>query len=122
MAVFAGERLLAVVIEEKSHVRKFFRLGAAELLQSHLAGQLFKQFKKSSFDYIIFDMPHLHQTSPTWGMAAFMDKFLLVVEAEKSTRDVVKRSFRRLKGERENVSVVVNKARSFGPKALDLDN
>ena len=78
--------------------------------------------KASDFDYIIFDMPHLHQTSPTWGMAAFMDKFLLVVEAEKSTRDVVKRSFRRLTGERENVSVVVNKTRSFGPKALDLDN
>lgn len=78
--------------------------------------------KASDFDYIIFDMPSLHQTSPTWGMAAFMDKFLLVVEAEKNTRDVVKRSFRRLMNERDNVSVVVNKARSYGPKTLDLDN
>ncbi len=39
--------------------------------------------KASDFDYIIFDMPPLSQTSPTWGMAAFMDKLLLVVEAEK---------------------------------------
>ena len=30
--------------------------------------------KASDFDYIIFDMPPLDQTSPTWGMAAFMDK------------------------------------------------
>src|SRR5207245_9922255 len=35
--------------------------------------------KASDFDYIIFDMPPLDQTSPTWGMAAFMDKLLLVV-------------------------------------------
>src|SRR5206468_5357934 len=27
--------------------------------------------KTSDFDYIIFDMPPLEQTSPTWGMAAF---------------------------------------------------
>jgi len=78
--------------------------------------------KASDFDYIIFDMPSLHQTSPTWGMAAFMDKFLLVVEAEKNNREVVRRGFRRLVTERENVSVVVNKARSYGPKSLELNS
>src|SRR5262245_48069151 len=45
--------------------------------------------KASDFDYIIFDMPPLHQTSPTWGMSAFMDKFLLVVEAEKNNRELI---------------------------------
>jgi polysaccharide biosynthesis transport protein len=83
---------------------------------------LMPNLKASDFDYIIFDMPALHQTSPTWGMAAFMDKFLLVVEAEKSTRDAVKRGYRRLVTERENVSVVVNKARSYGPKSLELES
>ena len=77
--------------------------------------------KASDFDYIIFDMPPLHQTSPTWGMAALMDKVLVVVESEKNNRDVVKRSYRRLTTERDNVSIVVNKARSYGPKALELD-
>ena len=75
--------------------------------------------KASDFDYIIFDMPPLHQTSPTWGMAAFMDKLLLVVEAEKNNRDVIKRSYRKLVAERDNVAVVVNKARSYVPKSLD---
>ena len=83
---------------------------------------LMPNLKASDFDYIIFDMPPLHQTSPTWGMSAFMDKLLLVVEAEKSSRETVKRSFRKLMAERENVAVVVNKARSYAPKALDLDN
>jgi uncharacterized protein involved in exopolysaccharide biosynthesis/Mrp family chromosome partitioning ATPase len=78
--------------------------------------------KASDFDYIIFDMPPLHQTSPTWGMAAFMDKLLLVVEAEKDNRDVIKRGYRKLVAERDNVAVVVNKTRSYVPKSLDIES
>jgi uncharacterized protein involved in exopolysaccharide biosynthesis/Mrp family chromosome partitioning ATPase len=75
--------------------------------------------KASDFDYIIFDMPPLDQTSPTWGMAAFMDKLLLIVEAEKNSRDVINRGYRQLVAERNNVSVVVNKTRSYVPRWLD---
>ena len=75
--------------------------------------------KASDFDYIIFDMPRLAQTSPTWGMAAFMDKLLLVVEAEKNNREIIKRGYGKLVAERDNVDVVVNKARSYVPKWLD---
>jgi uncharacterized protein involved in exopolysaccharide biosynthesis/Mrp family chromosome partitioning ATPase len=75
--------------------------------------------KASDFDYIIFDMPPLDQTSPTWGMAPFMDKLLLVVEAERNNRDLVKRAYRKLVVERDNVAVVVNKTRSYVPKWLD---
>src|SRR5262245_14948163 len=78
--------------------------------------------KASDFDYIIFDMPALDQTSPTWGMAAFMDKLLLVVEAEKNNRELIKRSYRKLSAERNNLSVVVNKARSYVPKWLDAES
>ncbi len=83
---------------------------------------LMPNLKASDFDYVIFDMPPLNQTSPTWGMAAFMDKVLLVVEAEKNTRDAVKRGYRRLVTERDNVSVLLNKARSYGPRGLELDS
>ena len=75
--------------------------------------------KASDFDYIIFDMPPLDQTSPTWGMAAFMDRLLLIVEAEKNNRDVIQRGYRKLVAERDNVAVVVNKTRSYLPKSLD---
>jgi uncharacterized protein involved in exopolysaccharide biosynthesis/Mrp family chromosome partitioning ATPase len=78
--------------------------------------------KASDFDYIIFDMPPLHQTSPTWGMAAFMDKLLLIVEAEKNNRDVIRRGYRKLVAERDNVAVVVNKTRSYVPKSLDAES
>jgi Mrp family chromosome partitioning ATPase len=75
--------------------------------------------KASDFDYIIFDMPPLTQTSPTLGMSGFMDKMLMVVEAEGTSRETVKRSYRHLVVERKNVSVVFNKARSYTPRWLD---
>jgi len=78
--------------------------------------------KASDFDYIIFDMPPLAQTSPTWGMAAFMDKLLLVVEAEKNNREFIKRAYGKLVVERDNVAVVLNKARSYVPKWLDSES
>ncbi|MGB9473788.1 MAG: Wzz/FepE/Etk N-terminal domain-containing protein [Candidatus Udaeobacter sp.] len=78
--------------------------------------------KASDFDYIIFDMPPLDQTSPTWGMAAFMDRLLVVVEAEKNSREVIKRSYGKLIAERKNVAVVVNKSRSYVPKWLDSES
>jgi hypothetical protein len=55
-------------------------------------------------------------------MAAFMDKLLLVVEAEKNSREMIKRGYGKLVTERNNVSVVVNKARSYVPKWLDAES
>jgi hypothetical protein len=52
-------------------------------------------------------------------MAAFMDKLLLVVEAEKNDRDLIKRGYGKLVAQRDNVAVVVNKTRSYVPKWLD---
>jgi polysaccharide biosynthesis transport protein len=80
---------------------------------------LMPNLKASDFDYIIFDMPTLSQTSPTLGMAAFMDKMLLIVEAGKDSRETVKRGYRALISGRDNVSVVVNKCRSYTPKWVD---
>src|SRR5438067_3231711 len=75
--------------------------------------------KASDFDYIIFDMPPITQTSPTIGLAALMDKVLMVVEAEKTHRDLVKRAYRELVGARADVAVVLNKTRSYGPNWLE---
>ncbi|PYL46126.1 MAG: hypothetical protein DMF40_13610 [Verrucomicrobia bacterium] len=80
---------------------------------------LIPNLKASDFDYIIFDMPPINQTSPTIGLAALMDKVLVVVEAEKTNRDVVKRGYRELVGARADVAVVLNKTRSYGPNWLE---
>ena len=52
-------------------------------------------------------------------VASCMDKVLLVVEAEKTNRDAVKRGYEELLGVRANVSVVFNKALSYGPKWVE---
>jgi succinoglycan biosynthesis transport protein ExoP len=82
---------------------------------------LIPNLKASDFDYIIFDMPPINQTSPAIGLAALMDKVLLVVEAEKTNRDVVKRGYRELVGARADVSIVLNKVRSYLPKRLEAE-
>jgi succinoglycan biosynthesis transport protein ExoP len=82
---------------------------------------LVPNLKASDFDYIIFDMPSINQTSPTIGLAALMDKVLLVVEAEKTNRDVVKCGYRELVGARADVSIVLNKVRSYLPKRLEAE-
>jgi len=82
---------------------------------------LIPNLKASDFDYVIFDMPPLEQTSPTWGMAPFMDKMLLMIEAEKDSRDTIKRRCKRLVTERDNISFILNKVRSYAPKKLELE-
>ncbi len=80
---------------------------------------LMPNLKASDFDYIVFDMPSLTDTSPTMGIAGFLDRTLLVAEAEKNNREVVKRRYQALVSSRDNVSVILNKTRSYVPKWLD---
>jgi uncharacterized protein involved in exopolysaccharide biosynthesis/Mrp family chromosome partitioning ATPase len=80
--------------------------------------EMLTQFKESDFDYVVFDMPSLGDTSATLPLAGFMDTVLLVVEAEKSSGDAVKRAYTQLAA-KTKVSVVFNKSRSYGPKWLE---
>ena len=82
---------------------------------------LLPRLKSSDFDYIIFDMPPLSKSSATIAMAGFMDKTILIVEAEKDKRDAVKRAYDDLVAARAEVSTVVNKTRSYAPVWLGLD-
>jgi polysaccharide biosynthesis transport protein len=78
------------------------------------------EFKRSDLDYVVFDMPSLSDTSATLPLAGFMDTVLLVVEAEKSNRNAVKRAYAQL-ASKTKVSVILNKSRSYGPKWLADD-
>ncbi len=80
---------------------------------------LVPNLKASDFDYIIFDMPPLSQTSPTIGLSALMDKVLLVVPSEDNQRDTVKRGYDELMAARADVSVVLNKTRRYAPNWID---
>jgi polysaccharide biosynthesis transport protein len=65
-------------------------------------------------------MPSLGDTSATLPLAGFMDTVLLVVEAEKSNRNAIKRAYAQLAA-KTKVSLILNKSRSYGPKWLADD-
>ncbi len=79
---------------------------------------LVPRLKASDYDYIIFDMPAVSQISMTPRLAKFMDMVLMVVESEKTDRDVVKRASALLAESRTHVGVVLNKARNYVPRRL----
>jgi uncharacterized protein involved in exopolysaccharide biosynthesis/Mrp family chromosome partitioning ATPase len=79
---------------------------------------LLPKMKASDFDYIIFDMPPVSQISITPRLARFMDMVLLVIESEKTDRDVAKRVAAMLSESKTNVGIVLNKNRSYLPRRL----
>jgi len=79
---------------------------------------LVPKLKASDYDYIIFDMPPVTQTSVTTRLAGFMDTVMLVVESEKTDRDVVQQANQLLLQSKANVTAVLNKTRNYIPSRL----
>ena len=81
---------------------------------SHLVPQL----KASDYDYVIFDMPPVSQTSVTAKISGAMDINLLVVEAEKTSRGATNAALDLLKASSAKTAVVINRKRGYVPKWL----
>jgi len=79
--------------------------------------RLVPKLKASDFDYIIFDMPPVNQISITPRLAGFMDMVLLVIESEKTDRDLVRQAVTLLAESRAHVGAVLNKTRNYLPSA-----
>jgi polysaccharide biosynthesis transport protein len=79
---------------------------------------LVPRLKASDYDYIIFDMPPVNQTSLTSRLSRFMDMVLLVVESEKTGIDVVKQANTWLVESGATVGAVLNKTRRYVPERL----
>jgi len=80
--------------------------------------KLVPQLKASNFDYIIFDMPAVSQISITPRLAGFMDMVLLVIESEKTERDLVQRATNLLAQSNAHVGAVLNKSKNYVPTML----
>lgn len=105
---------LYVVTEEPGHDR------LSRILPRRF-NQLVPKLKASNFDYIIFDMPPVSQISITPRLAGFMDMVLLVLESEKTSRDVVQRATALLAESKPHVGTILNKNRPYVPKRLHQD-
>jgi uncharacterized protein involved in exopolysaccharide biosynthesis/Mrp family chromosome partitioning ATPase len=82
---------------------------------------LVPKLKASDYDYIIFDMPTVSQTSLTSRLARFMDMVLLVVESEKSDREIVQEAKTWLAESGATVGAVLNKTRQYVPERLQQE-
>jgi Mrp family chromosome partitioning ATPase len=114
-----GETRNGPVVQSNLHVVKE-RLAGDEIMSL-----LPKQFtnpmpesRKSEFDYIIFDMPPVSQTSITPRLARTMDMLLFVLESEKTSQDVAKEALSLLADSKASVGAVLNKMRSYVPSRL----
>ncbi|HUA38747.1 MAG TPA: Wzz/FepE/Etk N-terminal domain-containing protein [Candidatus Sulfopaludibacter sp.] len=79
---------------------------------------LMPKFRASDYDYIIFDMPPVSQTSVTARLSGLMDMVLLVIESERTNQDVVKRVNQLLAESKATVGTVLNKTRNYVPPRL----
>jgi len=79
---------------------------------------LLPKLHASDYDYIIFDMPPITQTSVTPRIAGFMDMVFMVVEAEKTNRDWLKHATDLLHQSKANLGAVFNKRRAYVPAVL----
>lgn len=100
------------VVTEGSHSEKLQRV-----LPKRFAS-LVPKLKASDYDYIIFDMPPISQTSVTARLAGLMDMTLLVIESEKTDRDAVQQATALLALSKANVGAVLNKTRKYIPARL----
>jgi Mrp family chromosome partitioning ATPase len=80
--------------------------------------KLVPKLKASNFDYIIFDMPAVSQISITPRLAGFMDMVLMVIESEKTDRELVQRATSLLAQSNAHVGAVLHKAKNYVPAAL----
>jgi len=94
--------------------------GKVGVLPKKLAN-LLPKMKASDFDYIIFDLPPVTQTSATARVAGLLDMTLLVLESEKTHGDLAKQVTGLLKQSRADVAAVLNKHRRYIPRGLDPD-
>jgi Mrp family chromosome partitioning ATPase/uncharacterized protein involved in exopolysaccharide biosynthesis len=79
------------------------------------------RLKASDFDYIIFDLPPVTPISMTPRLSRFMDVVLMVIESEKTDKDVLKRGITLLHESQRNIGTVLNKRRSYVPKWLQQE-
>jgi Mrp family chromosome partitioning ATPase len=110
---------------QKGQVQQNLVLAAASSGNGHGGSLVPRKFANlmpklvaTDYDFVIFDMPPVSQTSVTPRLARLMDMTLMVIESEKTQVDVVRQASALLQQSKADVAVVLNKTRSYVPRRL----
>ena len=82
---------------------------------------LVPKMKASDYDYIIFDLPAVNQTSVTSKIAGLLDITLVVFESERTSLEQAKRSLAMLADSHATVGAVLNRYHDYLPAKLSID-
>ncbi len=82
---------------------------------------LLPKMKASDYDYIIFDMPPVSQTSVTAKVAGLLDMTFLVVDSERTHLEQARRCATLLAESRAKVTAVLNRYHNYLPASLRTD-
>jgi polysaccharide biosynthesis transport protein len=113
----ANDTMKSALVQAESSVAGQDKSQLPQVFSKRFAN-IMPKLKSNEYDYIIFDMPAVSQTSTTPRMTRVMDMVLLVVESEKTSQDVVKQAMALLAESKANVSAVLNKTHSYVPSQL----
>ena len=105
-----------VAPELYSLVRTGHNLQGASIVQSF--SDMIPNLRKCEFDYIIFDLPPVSETSGSLRLASQMERTLLIIESEQTPKAKVDRVRELLSGTGTKMFAVLNKTRSYGPQFL----
>jgi polysaccharide biosynthesis transport protein len=79
------------------------------------------RLRTSDYDYIIFDLPPVTETSGSLRLASQMERTLLVIESEETQKGKVDRVRELLSESDSRLFAVLNKTKSYGPAFLNGD-
>jgi Mrp family chromosome partitioning ATPase len=110
-------------VEEHLFAAKGVDGGAGQLMKYEPGriAHLMPKIKQSDYDYIIFDLPPVSQTSATPRLSGYMDITLLVLESERTGQQSAVKASGLMRDARANVATVLNKYRRRVPQVLSQD-
>ena len=74
--------------------------------------------KMNGYDYIVFDMPPVSQTSMTPRLSGHMDMVFLVIESEKTSQHRAVEASELMRGAQARVAAILNKCKAHVPAAI----
>jgi Mrp family chromosome partitioning ATPase len=120
--VLDGSRRESAQVQDNLYVVSLNRADGGRLgVVPKRFASLLPKMKASDYDYIIFDMPPVSQTSVTAKVAGLLDMTFLVIEAERSNTEQAKRCAAMLAESRANVTAVLNRYHNYLPARLQTD-
>ena len=109
----AGENLYLATLPAGERSTDHLRRGLPGVFN-----EVMPKLKVSGYDYIVFDLPLVSQTSVTPRLSGHMDMVLLVLESEATSQHLAVDAAELMRGAQAKVAAILNKCRSHVPAAL----